>query len=172
MRTLLSSLIAAGLLAAPVAQAQCVQPAEQTALDVSWLKSQAMVTALTCNQQDKYNAFVVRYRADLVNADKQLAGYFQRAHGRRGTAQRDDYITQLANSQSQTGIKQGTSFCDRSASLLDEVMALRTSQELSDYAAAKGLAQPISVSACGAAAPRAASSSSTRRTSTSSRHRS
>lgn len=173
-RTLLSSLIAAGLMAAPVAQAQCVNPAEHTAMDVSWLKSQLMVTAITCKQEDKYNAFVQRFRPDLVNADKALASYFNRAHGRRGTAQRDDYITNLANSQAQTNLRQGSAFCDRSGGMLDEVQQLRTSSELADYAAAKGLAQPIAVTACGAgAATTTHTASPTRRASTrSSSHRS
>lgn len=170
MRTLLSSLIAAGLLAAPVAQAQCVRTAEQSALDVAWLKSQLMVTAITCKQEDKYNAFVQRFRPELISADRTVASYFQRAHGRRSQAQHDDFNTQLAQSQAQANLRQGNQFCNRSGDILDEVQALRTSAELAEYAAAKGVVHPIAVTACGAGPePRAtttASSTSTRRAST------
>ena len=170
MRTLLYSLIAAGLMAAPVAQAQCVRTAEQSALDVAWLKSQLMVTAITCKQEDKYNAFIQRFRPDLVSAEQTVKGYFQRAHGRRSQAQHDDYNTQLAQSQAQLNLRQGNQFCNRSSFILDEVQALRTGEELAEYAAAKGVAHPIAISACGAGPePRTtttASSSSTRRAST------
>ena len=167
MRTLLSSLIAAGLMAAPVAQAQCVRTAEQSALDVAWLKSQLMVTALTCKQEDKYNAFIQRFRPDLVSAEKTVTGYFQRAHGRRSQSQHDEFNTQLAQSQAQANLRQGNQFCNRSGFILDEVQALRTGGELAEYAAAKGVVHPVAVTVCGAGAePTTTASSSTRRAST------
>ena len=142
-------------------------------MDISWLKSQLMVTALTCRQDEKYNAFVNRYRSELVAQDKALAGYFTRVNGNQGAKRRDDYVTQLANNQSQTGLRQGTAFCDRSASILDEVQMLRGTNELADFAAAKGVVQPINVTACGnGPEPRVttASSSSHRSSSKPSRH--
>ena len=164
MRKVFSAVLGASLLAAPIANAQCLRPDEVKAMDISWLKSQLMVTALTCRQDEKYNAFVVKYRPDLIAQDKALAGYFTRVNGRQGAKQRDDYVTQLANSQSQVGIKQGTAFCERSASILDEVQMLRNSAELADFAAAKGVLQPINVSACtGAPEPRAVAAKPTTR---------
>ena len=70
---------------------------------------------------------------------------------RRGRQQHDDYITQLANSQSQTGLRQGSLYCRYNLGTFDEVMALRSGAELTDYAAGKSIAQPISMSECGAA---------------------
>lgn len=59
MRIMVSTVLAAGLLSAGIAAAQpCAKPADLTALDVASLKSKLMVTALTCNQQDRYNDFV------------------------------------------------------------------------------------------------------------------
>lgn len=155
MRTRLSVLFAAGLLTSQMATAQCVRPAEVSALDVAGLKTHLMVTALTCNANEKYDAFVVKYRPELVNQDKALTGYFSRANGRQSRTRQDDYVTQLANSQSQVGVKQGSLFCDRNLPIFDEVMALRGSDELSDYAAARSVAQPINTSGCGAAPERA-----------------
>lgn len=168
MRVLLSSLVAAGLLTSHLATAaECAQPADHAAFDVAGLKTQLMVTALTCGADERYNAFVVKYRPDLTANDRALNTYFNRAYGRTATKRHDDYITQLANSQSQNGLKQGTLFCNRNMSIFDEVMLLRSGNELPDFAAAKALTQPVAFASCtGAperAATRAASRSSSRR---------
>ncbi len=149
MRIFLSGLVAAGLLTSHVAAAQtCARPADRHAFDVTGLKSQLMVTALTCNVNEKYNEFVVKYRPDLMSSDKALGAYFSRAYGRQAQKQHDDYITQLANSQSQNGLKRGTQFCAENASIFDEVQALKGGAELPDFAAGKALSQPVSLTTC------------------------
>ena len=154
MRILFSGLLAAGLLGSQVAAAQiCARPTDLAAFDLAGLKTQLMVTALTCNADDRYNAFVTKYRPALLDNEKALSSYFSRAHGRRSQQQRDDYITQLANSHSQTGLKQGNRFCDRSLGVFDEVMALRDGSELADFAAGKSHSQPLSLANCGAEEP-------------------
>ncbi len=149
MRILLSSLVAAGLLASQTAFAQgCARPADKTAFDVAGLKSQLMVTAITCEATERYNAFILRYRPNLLAQEKVLSAYFSRSFGRRAQAEHDDYITSLANSQSQNGLKSGTEFCNQNVSMFDEVMKLHTTGELSDYASGKTVAQPIALVAC------------------------
>ena len=163
MRFLTSILVAAGLLTGHAATAQtCASGSDHLAFDVAGLKSQLMVTALTCNEQDKYNAFIMKYRPDLVEQDKNLNSYFSRAHGRRARTQFDDYITQLANSQSQYGLRRGTLFCDENKGIFDEVMALKGGSELPDFAAGKALAQPMALTTC-AAEPAKPAQASTRR---------
>lgn len=147
MRKLLTATLAVALLAGP-AGAQCLRPAEQNALDVTWLKSQLMVTSLSCQKQDQYNAFIRRFQPEMAAQDRAMNAYFTRTGGRRAAAARDDYVTQLANSQSQTSLKQGTQFCDRNVAIFDEVMALRDAHELGDFAAAKGIVQPINATSC------------------------
>src|SRR4051794_35800196 len=84
--------------AAPTDRAPiCARPAEVAAFETTKLKSQLMVAATSCHGEDKYNAFVTRYRPELVASNKTLAGYFSRSGGRRGQQQFDDFITQLAN---------------------------------------------------------------------------
>lgn len=154
MRVFFSGLLAAGLLGSQVAAAQtCARPADLSAFDLAGLKTQLMVTALTCKADDRYNEFVTKYRPALLENEKALGSYFNRAHGRRSQQQRDDYITQLANSHMQTGLKQGNRFCDRNMGVFDEVMALRNSAELADFAAGKSHSQPVSLANCGAAEP-------------------
>jgi hypothetical protein len=150
MRVLFSGLLAAGLLGAGFASAQpCAKPADVSAFDIAGLKSKLMVTALTCNQQDRYNDFVVRFRNDLMTHEHVLHAYFTRAFGgARAQREHDDYVTNLANTQSQSGIRQGTLFCQQNVSIFTEVLALQKDADLVRYAASKTLPQPIEVVAC------------------------
>ena len=69
-----------------------------SAFDIAGLKSKLMVTALTCNQQDRYNEFVLRFRGDLMAQERALQAYFARKFGGgRAQHEHDDYITSLAN---------------------------------------------------------------------------
>ena len=163
MRLVLSSLLAASVLAGPASAAQCLRPADHVAMDVAALKTQLMVTALTCQADERYNAFVRKYQSDLQREDKSLTGYFNRSYGRSAQKQRDDYVTNLANSQSQTGLKQGSAFCGRNMSAFDEVMALRGGSELPEYAAGRAGAQPIATTTCGAEPAKASTTRSSSR---------
>jgi hypothetical protein len=158
-----SALIAAGLLCAGVASAEpCARPADVTAFNVASLKSKLMVTALTCNEQDRYNAFIQRFRTDLLAHERALHAYFARAFGGRAQSEHDDYITSLANTHSERGIQQGTLFCQQNVGLFTEVLALTKGAELPAYAASKQLAQPMDIVAC-PAATRVAQASRNRR---------
>ncbi len=148
MRMLVSGLLAVGLVASHAAAAQCVRPGDYPAFDVAALKAKLMITALTCNADEKYNAFVTKYRPELASQDKALNSFFTRANSRRARQQHDDYITQLANSQSETGVNQGTLFCHYNLGTFDEVMALRSGAELTDFAAGKSIMQPVVAPEC------------------------
>jgi hypothetical protein len=149
MRMISLSLLATGLLSGGMALAEpCARPADVTAFDVAGLKSKLMVTALTCSQQDRYNDFVQRFRSELMTQERALHAYFARVSGGRAQRAHDDYITSLANTQSESGIRQGTLFCQQNVGLFAEVLALTKGTDLSTYAASKQLPQPIDVSAC------------------------
>lgn len=151
MRIRLPGLLLAGVLTSHFAAAAvCTRPADRAALDVAGLKSELMVTALTCGAQDKYNAFITRFRPDLQREDRDLNGYFHRAYGRRALSEHDDYITQLANVQSQAGLRDGTAFCARNLGIFDQVMALHSAADLANFAEAKQLVQPVSFTPCAA----------------------
>lgn len=151
MRVLSLSLIATGLLSAGMAAAEpCARPADLTAFDIAGLKSKLMVTALTCNQQDRYNDFVQRFRGELTTHERALHAYFARTSGGRAQHEQDDYITNLANTLSESGIRQGTLFCQQNVSMFNEVLALAKGADLPAFAASKQLPQPISLTACAA----------------------
>ncbi len=149
MRATLYALTAAGLLSAGLAAAEpCARPTDVAALQVASLKSKLMVTALTCNQQDRYNDFVQRFRSDLLSQERALHAYFVRAFGGRAQREHDNYITNLANTQSESGIRQGTLFCQQNVGTFREVLGLAKGSQLAGYAAEKQLEQPTAVVAC------------------------
>ena len=145
-----AALLAGALLsAAGIAAAKpCAKPADVTAFDVAGLKSKLMVTALTCNQQDRYNDFVQRFRGELVAHERALHAYFARTFGGRAQHEQDDYITSLANTQSEAGICDGSLYCERNAGLMDEVLSLPKDTTLTVYAAGRNLVQPVALLAC------------------------
>jgi hypothetical protein len=149
MRALFSGLLAAGLLTTQVAMAQnCARPADKTAFDVAGLKSQLMVTAITCDATERYNSFIARFRPGLLAQEKIVNAYFSRNFGKRASSEHDGYVTSLANSQSENGLKMGTAFCNQNIGMFDEVMALRDIAALPDYATSKNPNQPITLVAC------------------------
>ena len=80
-----------------------------------------MVAALNCRQEDGYNSFVRRFQPDLRGAYRHVNNHFRRAGGVRKL---DEYITNLANAQSQEGIRQGAAFCNNMAPVWQQVLAL------------------------------------------------
>ncbi len=145
-------LATATLLSGPAASAasSCGMSPAREAFDVQGLKSELMVTALSCNAQDRYNAFIEKFRSDLVVQDSALKSYFNSSYGRTAQVERDNYITQLANVQSERGLRAGTSFCDQRLSMFDEVAVLDNSVDLGNYAEAKDIVQPATYETCSA----------------------
>ena len=145
---------ACGLVApAASAESSCGMSPARAAFDIEGLKSELMVTALSCNQQDSYNAFVQRFRPDLLREEGTLNAYFKRSYGRAAQREHDNYITQLANVQSERGLQAGTAFCSQRADMFSEVGALESMSDLSGYAEAKDIRQPAVYETCEAPLP-------------------
>jgi hypothetical protein len=149
MSRLFATFVAAALLAPGIATATCLKPYEGTAINVAGLKSQLMVTALSCDTRDRYNDFVLTFRPTLQREDTALNSYFLHHYGRSWRSEHDDYITQLANMQSEAGIREGTQFCQDNVGLFDEVLALRSPKDLLQFANDKPMLQPIDYDICG-----------------------
>ena len=186
MRTISIALLAAGLLAAPALQAAtkrsthqhaavlaapaCEFPDDRTAFDIEGLKSELMVTALACKQQDKYNAFMSRYQPDVAREERNLAAYFKRSYGKQSQKAYDEYITNLADVQEQDGLKGGTALCNNLPAMFDEVMSLHDSSELHDFTNSKMIAQPITFETCTGTPPSSASSHRAKHVARSAKH--
>jgi hypothetical protein len=115
----------------------CVKPTEMSAFHLAALKSNLMVTAISCKAEDKYNAFIMKNRPTLVAGEKAVDSYFSRNDRRRASQIRDDYITQLANAQSQRALVLGNQFCERNIGQFDEVMSVSAPDQLPTLAASK-----------------------------------
>lgn len=155
---LLGAAAAFSLVLMPAAQAaqRCSNPEDQAVFELEALKTELMVVATTCkgNNEDRYNAFVTRYRAALVESNRRLGQYFTRAHGRAGQRQNDIFITELANARSNVARTLGGDYCPRNAGLFEEVMALPNVTDLPAYAATKDLLSS-GVTACPGGSPSA-----------------
>ncbi len=186
MRIVTTALLAAGLLAAPSLQAAtkhasrsrsavlgapaCQFAADRTAFDIEGLKSQLMVTALACKQQDKYNAFMSRYQPEVAREEAALAAFFKRSYGKSWQTAYDEYITNLADVQEQDGLKGGSALCSYLPAMFDEVMSLHDSSELHDFTNSKMIAQPIEFQTCTGAPPVAAGTHKGKHTARSTKH--
>ncbi len=149
MRLALLGLLAASLFSAEIAVAEpCASSVDQGAFDTAALKSELMVVALTCEKRNEYNVFVQRFRPDLMREERALDSWFSRAYGRRARQMHDDYITSLANSESQSGMRRGTLFCQEHATLFPTVLGLRGAAQLVTFAAHRPQPQPITLASC------------------------
>ena len=133
----------------------CAHHTEVTAFSVAALQSNLMVAALSCRADDKYNAFITRYRPALLQQAKTAETYFSRNDKRRWQQTRDEYVSQLANAQSQRAMVLGSQFCERTLGEFDEVMALGKPEELPGFADTKtqSIPQALKFSECPAGSP-------------------
>ncbi len=149
MRRVLSAVVALTMLSAqPVlAQQQCTSLTDQSAFEVQALRSQLMVLATGCHDDERYNAFIRRFQADLQGNERAIIAYFQHRYGRAGQTEHDRFVTDLANAISRQGSDLGGDFCPRNGMIFHEVLALQSQAELADFAAGKNLV-PASVEIC------------------------
>jgi hypothetical protein len=143
-------LAAAALLLAPpaaLAVPRCATEADQAVFELEALKSELMVVGITCRAEDRYNAFVERYRPQLAANAQAFGQYFTRTRGRAGQRANDAYITNLAQARGYEAQVLGTDFCPRNTGLFNEVMALPSAADLPAYAAGKNL-YPASLAPC------------------------
>jgi hypothetical protein len=134
----------------------CLQPAEKTAFDIRALQSQLLVAALACGQHDDYNAFVRKNQGTLATAFRDLGSHFRRVAGAQHQRQLDQYITELANSQSRISIDRGSFFCREQGPLFQAAMAANGPQELSQVSVTRQVHQSMTTPVCAAPAPRQA----------------
>jgi hypothetical protein len=154
------ALLIAALVAAQPASAlpRCATETDQSVFELEALKTELMVVATTCKQEERYNSFVQKYQPALAQNGRAFGQYFIRTHGgvRPGQRQNDIYITELANVRSNVARQLGSDYCSRNAGLFEEVMALPSATDLPAYAAGKDLLSS-GVTACeGAPVHRAA----------------
>jgi hypothetical protein len=149
MRRFINAVAALTMLSAqPVlAQRQCSSVSDQSAFEVQALRSELMVLATGCHDDDRYNAFIRRYQGDLQANERSIDAYFRHRYGKSAQTEHDRFVTDLANAISRQGSDLGGDFCPRNGLIFKEVLALQSASELTEFAAGKDLV-PGSVQIC------------------------
>lgn len=105
----------------------------QQAFNVVGLKSTLMVAALTCNMQDQYDAFMNAFQPHILAEQHVMDKYFRKIGGRSGQVLEDNFVTLMANNQSVAGIGQGAVFCLNNQAEFQQVLAIKSAQDLDSY---------------------------------------
>ena len=157
MRRLVSAVTALTMLSAqPVlAQRQCSSVSDQSTFEIQALRSELMVLATGCHDDASYNAFIRRYQPDLQANERAIDAYFKHRYGKSAQVEHDRFVTDLANAMSREGSDMGGDFCGHNGLMFNEVLALQSANQLTDYAAGKDLV-PTSVEICPPLATKAA----------------
>ncbi len=136
------------------AASNCVSVADQSAYEVLSLRTQMILLATKCGRDADYNNnFIRRFQGGLQANDATVTNYFRRVYGSAGQGRKDSFATELVNVMSQQANAQGAEYCARAGFIVNEMMALRTMEELIQYAAVKDLA-PVGTSMCPAGSRR------------------
>jgi hypothetical protein len=140
-------------LAAPAVANTCIQPSEETALQLRALQSRLMVGAIACQQQEAYNTFVRRHQGDLGGAYRTAEGHFRRAHGGQGQRRWNAMDTDIAGAQSQEHTRLGSFFCRDTTAFFQQVSSLSTGADLARFSVERNILQPYQQPVCTASAP-------------------
>jgi hypothetical protein len=105
----------------------------QQAFNVIGLKSALMVAALSCNQQDRYDAFMNNFQPHILAEQHMMDAYFRKIGGHYGQAKEDNFVTLLANNQSVDGIAQGSIFCLNNTAEFQTVLTLKSDSDLDHF---------------------------------------
>jgi hypothetical protein len=148
MRRLLLSLMLATTYGGSAMAQSCMRPAEEQAFNIIGLKSSLMVGALSCSERDQYDAFMTQFQPHILAEQHIMDSYFRRTGGHYGQDREDDYVTLLANSQSENGIAEGAAFCQQEATAFKQILALQTFASLDQFATTNPTPQPITITIC------------------------
>lgn len=131
----------------PTTAKACAAPAEMAALQSRVLLSDLMVSALSCNEQPRYNAFVTKYKGDLGKHGAALQQYFGKAYGGAGRSQMNRFVTDLANNSSNYSLEHITLYCQETRKEFEDLLASNQTS-LASYAASTPHANIHGVTPC------------------------
>jgi hypothetical protein len=128
----------------------CARPEEVDASKVIGVQTQLMQIALSCGRDDQYDTFVRKFQPQLKAQRDVLGGFFARAYGRyHSQALYDEYITQLADAESNYNLSSGGDFCSLSTGTLDQADALVSTDDLEKFVAKVPVQQSTDFELCG-----------------------
>jgi hypothetical protein len=128
----------------------CARPEEVDASHVVGVQTQLMQIALSCGGDDAYDVFVRRFRPQLKKQRDVLGGFFTHAYGRfHSQMAYDDYVTELADAESNYNLGSGVDFCRLSKGTLDQAKALSSADDLTKFVAKVPVQQATDFETCG-----------------------
>ncbi|MBW4022845.1 MAG: hypothetical protein HIU92_06830 [Proteobacteria bacterium] len=128
----------------------CGHPEEVKAFNILGLQTQLMQVALTCGGEEKYDVFVRKFQPQLAAQRTILKSFFTRAYGsRRAQSSLDEYVTQLADAESDHNLASGDQFCHLSEPVLDQSTELSSDDDLTKFLAKVPVQQALDVETCG-----------------------
>jgi hypothetical protein len=118
-----AAVLAAG--ASATAAPRCARPEEVTAIQAAMIQQELMVSALTCNEVEHFNAFQTSYGPELRAYDGKLERMFKRLYGpSRGEAEYHAFKTRLANHSSMRSIRDNVNFCREAGLVFGAALAV------------------------------------------------
>jgi hypothetical protein len=137
-------------IAMPVlAQPQCLQPAERTAIAVQTLQTELLAAMVLCSAEPggeglaaQYDGWLARHREQLRDNFRVVRQYFRRVHGREGNARFEEFATGVTNEASRQSIA-NPGFCRDSVQVFQWAMAIDPEQlepAALTFSAARGIA--------------------------------
>lgn len=128
----------------------CAHPDELNAFQLVGVQTQLMQIALTCSADDKYDAFVRDFQPQLEAQRTILKAFFTRAYGRsRAQSAYDQYVTQLADAESNYNLSSGDDFCHLSTPVLNQSTTLSSDGDLTSFVPKVPVQQALNVQLCG-----------------------
>ena len=128
----------------------CAKPEEVNAVHIIGLQTQLMEIALSCGGDDQYDAFVRKFQPQLAAQRDVLKSFFVRAYGKyRAQTAYDQYVTQLADAESNYNLASGGDFCDLSKSTMDQAKTLSSDDDLATFVAKVPVQQSTDFETCG-----------------------
>ncbi|MGB0684125.1 MAG: hypothetical protein ACPGOV_15570 [Magnetovibrionaceae bacterium] len=117
--SLVSTVLAASLLAPNIASALCKTETERAAVQHRLLQTELMVAAFACGQRADYNTFASKHGSALAHQGKNLKAAFQAQAG--GTKALNSFVTRLANQASRQHQTDPGAFCHRAHQAFDRL---------------------------------------------------
>jgi hypothetical protein len=128
----------------------CARPEEVNAVHVIGLQTQLMEIAISCGGDEQYDAFVRKFQPQLAAQRDVMKSFFERAYGKyRYQAAYDEYVTQLADAESNYNLASGVDFCSLSKSTLDQAKNLSSPDDLAGFVAKVPVQQSTDFETCG-----------------------
>jgi hypothetical protein len=100
----------------------CASDTDLAALNARVLQTELMVAALSCDEKQRYNNFVIAYRDVLKDRGQALQALFRRAHGAKASTRLNAFITKLANDASQQVRSRSDDYCVFAGDLFSEAI--------------------------------------------------